>query len=70
MTRVAASKPDYHRVTMVRAGFVAKGTSLHRWCTQNGLDSSNVHKTLTGKWVGPKASTLLAITLAAAGVNK
>lgn len=56
---VSDRKLDRHRLTVVRAGFVAQGTSLHEWWRINGLDTSNVRKALAGQWVGPKASAII-----------
>ena len=57
--RLSERKLDCHRLTTVRAGFVAQGTSLHEWCKHNGLDTSNVRKALAGQWVGPKATAIV-----------
>lgn len=51
----------------VRAGFVAKGTSLHRWCQEHGIKSENATKALKGSWNGPRARELRAKLLKASG---
>jgi hypothetical protein len=70
VTRVAISKPKDHSITTVRAGFVAQGTSLHGWCKQSRVDTWNVRKALTGKWVGAKAQALATRVATASGVKK
>ncbi len=38
----------------VRAGFVAQGTSLNAWCTENAVSYPNARQALIGSWNGPK----------------
>lgn len=52
------SSNDY-TLAQIRAGFVAQGTSLHGWCSKNGIDSNNARKAINGKWKGPKATVLV-----------
>lgn len=54
-----------HSLAEIRAGFVAKGTSLHAWCKANGEDTSNARRAISGTWRGPKATALLKRLLAA-----
>lgn len=56
---VTSIMKDGYTVAQVRAGFVAQGSSLHGWCSKNGIDSNNARKALTGKWTGPKAAALV-----------
>ncbi len=52
----------------VRGAFVTKGTSLKRWCEENGLKDPNVRDCLIGRWNGPKGKALRARVVKAAGV--
>ena len=54
----------------VRGGLVARGTSLHRWCIENGEDTSNARRAIAGTWKGPKGRELKVRVLAAAGVEE
>lgn len=42
----------------VRARFIERGTSLGRWCKQNGIARQHARLVLTGAWRGPKGSAL------------
>lgn len=53
----------------VRAGFVAQGSSLARWCRQHGIRRQNAEKALLGVWTGPGARQLCARLVEAAGVG-
>lgn len=53
----------------VRAGFVSQGTSLKRWCEENGLRPSNVRDALIGRWNGPKGIALRQQVVKAAGIR-
>ncbi|MCU0912418.1 MAG: hypothetical protein MUE98_14090 [Rhodobacteraceae bacterium] len=55
-----------HRNATVRAAFVARGSSLHAWCRENGVDPHNARKALVGIWTGPKADELVRKIEAAA----
>jgi lambda repressor-like predicted transcriptional regulator len=48
----------------IRAGFVSKGTSLHKWCKQNGYHRQNAYAAIMGEWVGDKASELCRLLMA------
>ena len=52
----------------VRAGFVAQGTSLGRWCRDHGIRRQNAEKALNGVWTGPGARKLCARLVEAANV--
>ena len=56
------------RHRLVRAGFVAQGSSLQAWCIQQGFKRQNVDKALMTEWTGPKATSVLAQVLEAAKV--
>ena len=56
------------RHRLVRAAFIAQGTSFQAWCIQEGVTRQNADKALMNQWQGPKASTLIARILQAAKV--
>lgn len=51
--------PSEELLKAVRAAFVMQGTSLHAWCSKQGVHRQNVSKALTGSWSGPKATALV-----------
>ena len=59
MKSVSAFTQNDQRLAEIRAGFVLQGSSFHAWCTQNGIDTHNARKAVTGKWKGPKATALI-----------
>lgn len=68
---IPETRPNCHCLNAIRAGFVAQGTSFHAWCKDNGVDTSNAYKALSGKWTGPKAMELIIkIKVCAAGQGK
>lgn len=64
-TAPEANQDSYLRV---RVAFVARGTSLHAWCRDNGVAMSNVRAAFFGVWKGEKATALIVKVRAAAGV--
>lgn len=54
---------------MVRAGFIAKGTTLNAWCIANGINRQTVEKALKGERNG-KLSRRLVETLVAAALEQ
>ncbi len=66
MKTISLNDERSHTTMMVRAGFVAQGSSLHAWCRQNGIDYHNARKALDGRWRGPKAEILVRQIAAAA----
>ncbi len=61
-----AAKVSYQ---LVRAGFIAKGTTLTCWCRENRLHIQNVRSAFLGDWNGPKAKELRVRVSKAAGVS-
>jgi hypothetical protein len=57
--------PGARLLALVRAGFVAKGTSFTRWCIENDVTRQNARTALLGGWNGPKAQALRARIVAA-----
>jgi len=61
--------PERPLNTRVRAAFVMKGTPLHAWCGENGVDPAPAYKALTGGWKIPAGRALVERLKAAAGVQ-
>lgn len=57
------------RHRLIRAGFVAQGTSLKAWCEQQGVKRQNADKALVGQWTGAKATQLIERILVTSGVD-
>ena len=55
------SEPNVQKNNAIRAAFVARGTSFHKWCRQNSIDPHNARKAVLGIWSGPKAKEILAM---------
>lgn len=53
----------------VRAGFIARQTTMADWCRANGVAHQNVRLALLGGWRGPKAKELIKKISQAAGVE-
>lgn len=54
--------PSPELLTRVRTGFMVKGTSLHKWCQENGVKYANTREVLIGAWdrpIGKKLRTEL-----------
>lgn len=54
----------------VRAGFVAQGTSMKRWCKDQGITPSNARDALIGRWNGPKGIALRNRLMKASGMEQ
>lgn len=54
--------------TKVKAGFLLQGTSLHRWCIENGIQRQNAAQALKGVWKGQKSKELREKISQAAGI--
>lgn len=68
MSNVNIDEDILLRHRLVRAGFIAQGTSFQAWCTREGVTRQNAHKALMHQWKGQKASELVARILEAAKV--
>lgn len=55
-----------HYLNIIRAGFTWQGSSLARWCNEEGHHRQNVVKAILGQWAGPKAEILKAAAISAA----
>jgi hypothetical protein len=69
MRSVSALTNENQMLVEIWAGFVRQGTSLHGWCTENGIDSHNARKAILGKWKGPKATVLVDRVRSVAGAS-
>jgi hypothetical protein len=58
ITLTFEGSPDLYRI--VRAGFVNQGTSLNRWCIENGVNRQTAEKALKGERVSRRSRTMLA----------
>lgn len=63
-----APNPDLYR--LVRAGFIAQGTTLSGWCQERGVDTSNARSALAGAWNGPKGKALREQLIEASGIGQ
>ncbi len=52
--------PGHELYARVRAGFVAKGSSLNQWCKANGVEHRSARMVLIGAWNGNKSRVLRA----------
>jgi hypothetical protein len=69
-TAMNAPVPSPELLRSVRSGFVQQGTSLFRWCNEQGITRQYAAAVLTGKRNGPSAKKLLAFIIAAAELRK
>jgi hypothetical protein len=66
----ASIQDEYaERYRLVRAGFIARGTSFASWCQAAGVKRQNASAALLGKAGGPKALELVVRILKEAGVT-
>ena len=56
----APANPSAALLRAVRAGLVARGSSLNAWCKARKIMRQNATKALVGDWKGPKATALVA----------
>ena len=50
--------PGTGLLATVRAGFIAQGSSLHKWCVEHQVQYPNARQALIGSWSGPKGISL------------
>lgn len=62
--------PGLELVRLVRAGFVLQGTTLGRWCRENGIALQNARNALLGGWNGSKGQAMRARLIAAARLTE
>ncbi|CAM4039704.1 hypothetical protein VIVU109783_19655 [Vibrio vulnificus] len=55
--------------TRVKAGFLLQGTSLNRWCVENGIHRQNAAQALKGLWKGEKSNLLKEKIISASGIT-
>lgn len=61
--------PSRGLYNQVRAGFIMKGSSLSKWCSENGFKHQNALHCLVGSWNGPKAKSLRNKMVCESGIN-
>lgn len=64
-----ADSPDTRSLSLVRAGFIADGTTFAQWSRSQGIDPSYARKTVLGILSGPAALKLRPTIFQAAGVT-
>ena len=62
-------QPPNELLRIVRAGFVARGTSLAAWCRNESVSRQYATKVLKGAGGGPKARTLRARLVSESGAG-
>lgn len=70
MPDVKVTDKAVERQRLVRAAFVAQGSSFTAWCDARGVKHQNARKAIIGTWTGPKAKALVTEILNAAGVQE
>lgn len=66
---IASQAPSLELHRQVRAGFIAQGTSLQKWCEDNDILPSNARDVLIGRWNGPKGQALRNKIVKASGAR-
>ncbi|EHN5173281.1 hypothetical protein KI912_003137 [Salmonella enterica] len=61
--------PSPELLAKVRAGFMVNGTSLHKWCQENGVKYANARQALIGAWDGPAGKKLRIKLITKAGLE-
>lgn len=62
-------EPGMALLREVRIGFIRQGTTLARWCDENGIKRTNARTTLVGLWNGPKGKAVRSKILRAAKID-
>jgi len=62
-------QPSRDLYNKVRAGFIARGTTLHSWCRSQEFSMGNARDCLLGTWDGPKGKALRARIIEASGMS-
>jgi hypothetical protein len=68
--KTAIPEPGKQLICLVRSRFVARGTSLQRWCAENDIDWSYAYRSLKGTLTFPKAVALRERILAAVEIQE
>lgn len=53
----------------IKAGFVAKLTTLNKWCIKNKKHRQNVRAAVLGEWQGEEATLLVDLVIKESGVT-
>lgn len=54
----------------IRSAFVARDSTLGKWCRKNGIGQQNAVSCIFGSWNGPKGQKLRARIIAASGISE
>ncbi|ECK1882231.1 hypothetical protein FQW28_02590 [Salmonella enterica] len=60
--------PGVLLLNQVRAGFISRGSTLHRWCLTNGVLYPNARQALMGGWNDPKGALLRELIIRESGI--
>lgn len=61
--------PSKNLMQQVRAGFITQGTTFTDWCRRHQIRHTSARQAIYGSWDGPKAKTLRARIVRAAGIG-
>lgn len=61
--------PSPELLTKVRVALMLNGTSLHKWCKENGVGYANARQALIGAWDGPMGKKLRNELIKKAGLE-
>ena len=62
--------PSLQLVNQVRAAFIVRGTTLGKWCRDNGLRLTNVRAALVGTWNGAAGQKMRRRVVEASGMRE
>lgn len=62
------AQPGLALLNAVKAAFVARNTTLNRWCDDHDIQRQNAVAALTGAWNGPKGRELRHRVVRASGL--
>ncbi len=68
MESIISKSKNVDLYTQVKAGFLLQGTSLHKWCLENGIHRQNAAQALKGTWQGEKSMALKIKIILASGI--
>lgn len=64
-----APRPGADLYRLVKAGFVAKGTTFTAYCHSAGIIPSNGRQALLGSWTGPRGREVVRKLVEASGLT-
>lgn len=57
--QVASVDDQKAKLQRIRAGFVLQGTSLARWCRENGVKRQHLEESVLGRRKGPRSMEIV-----------